>query len=45
MGVYELMVGDFSLYERVLCFVERRELEIVEECKEKPMVTRVKKTI
>ena len=45
MGVYELMVGDFSLYERVLCFVERGELEIVEECKEKPMVTRVKKTI
>ncbi len=45
MGVYELMVGDFSLYERVLCLVERGDLEIVEECKEKPMATSVRKTI
>ncbi len=43
MGAYELMVGDFSLYERVLCFVERGELEIVEECREKPMAARVRK--
>ncbi len=43
MGVYGIMVGDFPLFERVLCFVKRGELEIVEECKEKPMVTRVKK--
>ncbi|MCR5421008.1 MAG: DUF1835 domain-containing protein [Lachnospiraceae bacterium] len=44
MGAYELMVGDFSLYERVLCFAERGEIEIMEECKEKPMATRVRKS-
>ncbi len=43
MGDYGLMVGDRPLFERVLSFIERDELEIVEECKEKPMFTKVRK--
>ncbi len=44
MGIYELMVGDFPLFERVHKFIERGDLEIIEECKEKPMASKVRKT-
>ena len=43
MDAYGLMVGNRPLFERVLSFIERDELEIVKECKEKLMATEVRK--
>ena len=43
MGESELMVGDRPLFERVMHIIEKGDLIVTEECKEKPMASHVKK--
>lgn len=43
MGESEIMVGDSPLFERVMHIIEKGDLVVTEECKEKPMASHVKK--